>query len=59
VIDEFSVAERDALGVEIRPLVEPVTITVYAMRKKDRVLSKYADTAIEGFRQQLQITAAR
>lgn len=59
VIDEFSVAEREALGVEIRPLIEPIIITVYAMRKKDRVLSKYAETAIDCFRQELQSASSR
>jgi hypothetical protein len=32
---------------------------VYAMRKKDRVLSKYAETAIDCFRQELQSASSR
>jgi len=56
VVDEFSVIDRERLGVEIRPLREQGSVTVYVMMKKEHVLSKFAATAIAGFRSRLART---
>lgn len=51
--DEFSVAEVYLPGIVRRPLVEEVTITIYAVTKKDRSLSSFAEYAIRQFRKEL------
>ncbi|MCQ0972111.1 LysR family transcriptional regulator [Paracoccus sp. TK19116] len=54
LIDEFSVAEVYLPGVVRRPLVEDGTITIYAVRKKGRSLSTFADYAIRQFCRELR-----
>ena len=53
VIDEFSVAEVYMPGVVRRPLAEDATIATYVVRKKGRVLSGFAEFAIQKFRREL------
>lgn len=53
VIDEFSVAEVYMPGVIRRPLAETVPIGTYIVRKKGRVLSGFAEFAIQQFRREL------
>jgi DNA-binding transcriptional LysR family regulator len=53
VIDEFSVAEVYMPGLVRRPLAEDVRIRSYVVRKKGRVLSGFADYAIQQFRREL------
>ena len=53
LIDEFSVAEVYLPGVVRRPLVEETSIDIYAVTKKDRVLSNFAEYAIRQFRKEL------
>jgi DNA-binding transcriptional LysR family regulator len=53
VIDEFSVAEVYMPGVVRRPLSEDVAIRTYVARKKGRVLSGFADFAIQQVRREL------
>ncbi|WP_082652785.1 LysR family transcriptional regulator [Aureimonas sp. AU12] len=53
LIDEFSVAEVYMPGLVQRPLVEPSVIIPYALTKRGRVLSSFAEDAIERFRSEL------
>ncbi|MBV7396796.1 LysR family transcriptional regulator [Mameliella sediminis] len=53
VIDEFSVAEVYMPGVTRRPLKEDTSIAIYVVRKKGRVLSGFAEYAIQQFRREL------
>lgn len=53
LIDEFSVAEVYMPGLVRRPLAEASTITPYVLTKRGRVLSSFAEDAIERFRDEL------
>lgn len=53
LIDEFSVAEIYMPGITRVPLAEKSTITAYISRKKDRVLSAFAEYAISQIRKEL------
>ncbi|GAA6148541.1 LysR family transcriptional regulator [Pseudooceanicola nitratireducens] len=53
LIDEFSVAEVYMPGVVRRPIVEETFIDIYAVTKKDRVLSNFAEYSIQQFRKEL------
>lgn len=53
VIDGFSVAEVYLPGLVRRPLEKAESLTIYAVTKKDRVLSGFADYAIQQFRREL------
>lgn len=53
LIDEFSVAEVYMPGVVRKPIVEEAYIDIYAVTKKDRSLSNFADFSIRQFRKQL------
>lgn len=53
LIDEFSVAEVYLPGLVRRPLVEETTITAHVISKRGRVLSSFAEYAIERFRTEL------
>ncbi|MBU3029547.1 LysR family transcriptional regulator [Paracoccus marinaquae] len=54
VIDEFSVAELYMPGVVRLPLVEEAPITIYIVTKTGRVLSGFAEYAIQQLRRELQ-----
>lgn len=54
LIDAFSVSELDSANVVLRPLKEEAYVKVYVVTKKNRVLSTYAETAIQTFAKQLQ-----
>lgn len=49
VIDEFSVADNNIQGLIRKPLTEPATITPYAIHKRGRQLSNFAENAIQNF----------
>lgn len=53
LIDEFSVAEVYMPGLVRLPLAEDVTITIYVVTKKGRVLSNFAEFGIRQFRKEL------
>lgn len=53
LIDEFSVAEVYMPGVVRKPIVEETYIDIYAVTKKDRSLSNFAEFSIRQFRRQL------
>ena len=53
VIDGFSVAEVYLPGLVRRPLAGAQALTVYAVQKKGRVLSGFADYTIQQFRREL------
>jgi len=53
VIDGFSVAEVYLPGLVRRPLAGAQALTVYAVRKKGRVLSGFAEFTIQQFRREL------
>ncbi|WP_407495913.1 LysR family transcriptional regulator [Pseudooceanicola sp. MF1-13] len=53
LIDEFSVAEVYMPGVVRKPIVEETFIDIYAVTKKDRVLSNFAEFSIQQFRKEL------
>ena len=53
LIDEFSVAEVYMPGLTRLPLDEPSAITAYACWKKGRVLSGFAERAIDDLRHEL------
>lgn len=59
VIDEFSVAEVYMPGVTRRPLVESAGITAWAVTRKGRHLSSFAEYAIDRFRRELAQAVAR
>ena len=52
-IDEFSVAEVYMPGLVRRPLAEDAPLRSYVARKKGRVLSGFAEYAIDQFRREL------
>ena len=58
IIDEFSVAGPVMPGLARVPLAEPVPLSVYIAQKAGRVLSSYADYAIERLRDELRRTVA-
>lgn len=53
LIDEFSVAEVYMPGVVRKPIVEETFIDIYAVTKKDHVLSNFAEYSIQQFRKEL------
>lgn len=53
LIDEFSVAEVYMPGLVRRPLSEDVKVTIYAVTKKGRTLSTFAEFAVRQFRREL------
>ncbi|MCB1388275.1 MAG: LysR family transcriptional regulator [Rhodobacteraceae bacterium] len=53
VIDGFSVAEVYMPGLVRRPLAGARSLTIYAVQKKGRMLSGFADYAIQQFRREL------
>lgn len=53
LIDEFSVAEIYMPGIVRKPIVEETFIDIYAVTKKDRVLSNFAEFSIQQFRKEL------
>ncbi|SMX48588.1 LysR family transcriptional regulator [Maliponia aquimaris] len=53
LIDEFSVAEVYMPGVVRKPIAEETYIDIYAVTKKDRGLSNFAEFSIRQFRKQL------
>lgn len=53
VIDEFSVAEVYMPGITRRPLREETAIGIHVTRKKGRMLSGFADYAIEQYAREL------
>lgn len=53
MIDEFSVAEVYMPGLVRRPLVEDVSVTIYVVTKKGRILSNFAEYAIRQFQKEL------
>ncbi len=52
VIDEFSVAEVYMPGVTRRPLAERADVTAWVVTKRGRLLSSFAEAAIERFRRE-------
>jgi DNA-binding transcriptional LysR family regulator len=54
IIDEFSVAGATMPGLARVPLVETVPVSLYVARKAGRVLSSYADHAIDRLRDELR-----
>jgi DNA-binding transcriptional LysR family regulator len=54
LIDEFSVAGAQMPGLARVPLVETVPVSLYAARKAGRVLSSYADYAVDRLRDELR-----
>ena len=59
LIDEFSVAEVYMPGIVRRPLAERAGITAYAVTRKGRPLSSYAELAIDRFRREMAAAVAR
>lgn len=59
VIDEFSVAEVYMPGLVRRPLAEPTEVAAWAVQRRGRVLSSFADHAIACFRRELTRAVAR
>jgi len=57
LIDAFSVAEVYMPGLVRVPLAEESSVTVYVARKKGRVLSGFAEYAIQRFRRELAAAA--
>lgn len=53
LIDEFSVAEVFLPGIVRKPIVEETFIDIYAVTKKDRILSNFAEFGIQQFRREL------
>ncbi len=53
LIDEFSVAEVYMPGVVRLPIEEKSAVDIYAVTKKDRVLSSFAEYSIRQFRREL------
>ena len=53
LIDEFSVAEVYMPGLVRRPLVEDVSVTIYVVTKKGRILSNFAEFGIRQFQKEL------
>ncbi|MFO1142397.1 MAG: LysR family transcriptional regulator [Amaricoccus sp.] len=58
IIDEFSVAGVYMPGLARVPLADPVPISLYIARKDGRVLSSYADYAIDRLRDELRRAVA-
>lgn len=59
LIDVFSISDLYHPNVVIRPLKEKAHVTIYAVRKKGRTLSPFAEFAIKRFARDLQITATQ
>ncbi len=59
VIDEFSVAEVYMPGLTRRPLAESAGITAWAVTRKGRQLSSFAEYSIDRFRRELAQAVAR
>lgn len=59
VIDEFSVAEVYMPGLTRRPLAESAGITAWAVTRKGRHLSSFAEYTIDRFRRELAQAVAR
>lgn len=59
VIDEFSVAEVYMPGLVRLPLRDKASITAFAVVKKGRQISSFAEFTIERFRRELAAAAAR
>ena len=59
VIDEFSVAEVYMPGLVRLPLRESASITAYAVLKKGRQITSFAEFAIDRFRRELAAATAR
>lgn len=59
IIDEFSVAEVYMPGLVRRPLAEDASVSIYIARKKGRVLSGFAEYAIQQFRRELSRAVAQ
>lgn len=57
VIDEFSVAEVYMPGLVRLEIEEPTSITAYVATKKGRVLSGFAEYAVDRFRRELKRAA--
>lgn len=57
LIDAFSVAEVYMPGLVRVPLTEDTSVTIYVVRKKGRVLSGFAEYAIQRFRKELAAAA--
>ncbi len=53
VIDGFSVAEVYMPGLVRRPLADARSLTIYAVQKRGRMLSGFADFTIQQFRREL------
>jgi DNA-binding transcriptional LysR family regulator len=58
IIDEFSVAGVHMPGLARVPLADPVEISTYAAQKAGRVLSSFADHAIDRLRDELRRAVA-
>ena len=58
IIDEFSVAGVYMPGLARVPLAEPVTMSLYVAQKDGRMLSSYADYAIDRLRDELRRAVA-
>lgn len=53
LIDEFSVSEVYMPGIVRKPIKEETYIDIYAVTKKDRILSNFAEFSIQQFRKEL------
>jgi DNA-binding transcriptional LysR family regulator len=58
IIDEFSVAGAVMPGLARVPLAEAVPVSLYAVQKAGRILSSFADFAIEGLRDEVRRAVA-
>ena len=54
IIDEFSVAGVYMPGLARVPLADPIPMSLYAAQKEGRVLSSFADYAIDRVRDELR-----
>ncbi|NVP55324.1 LysR family transcriptional regulator [Mycoplana rhizolycopersici] len=59
LVDEFSVGTAHIPGIVRRPLQEPATITPYAIHKRGRQLSSFAEFTIKCFQNELAAATAR
>ncbi len=59
VIDSVSVSEKVLPGYVRRPLKESTPISIFAVTKKGRVISSYADYAIRQFQRELTLAQGR
>jgi DNA-binding transcriptional LysR family regulator len=58
LIDEFSVAEVYMPGLVRKPLKEPAVVKTYAVTKKGRVLSSFAEQTIRQIRKELSLSGS-